>query len=315
MDIPWMIEGVAFVVGLLFGSFLNVCISRLPEHRSIVQPRSQCPGCKETIRWYDNVPLLSWVLLRGRCRRCGMWISWRYPAVELLFGLWTADISQIFWVIFDRTQPHRYHVYMVPPSLDLFMTGTTLLVLGFLLLGLFFMDWETHTLPDAFTLSGTLIGFLLVCVQAAFLPTGVGDVHFDPRGKARLNSPGSFAARGDVFLVGSEAMVLKRVFAIVALAGLLLLIRYLYQRLRGRQGLGLGDVKLVAMLAAFLGFWPAVLAMFLGTVLCSGYAMVLLARRRADGLTRLPLGSFLCLGGLIAALVGAPLIAWYSHLL
>jgi leader peptidase (prepilin peptidase)/N-methyltransferase len=313
MDIPWMVEGVAFVVGLLFGSFLNVCISRLPEHRSIVKPRSQCPGCKETIRWYDNVPLLSWVLLRGRCRRCGMGISWRYPAVEVAVGVWFL-LGAIKLITF------LHHIEKVTDLMEYIAYGqfieiAAFIVLGFLLLGLFVMDWETHTLPDAFTLSGTLIGFLLVCVQAAFLPTGVGDVHFDPRGKARLNSPGSFAARGDVFLVGSEAMVLKRVFAIVALAGLLLLIRYLYQRLRGRQGLGLGDVKLVAMLAAFLGFWPAVLAMFLGIVLCSAYAVVLMARRRADGLTRLPLGSFLCLGGLITALWGVPLIAWYGSLL
>jgi leader peptidase (prepilin peptidase)/N-methyltransferase len=312
-----MIEGVAFVAGLLFGSFLNVCISRLPEHRSVVKPRSQCPGCKETIRWYDNVPLLSWVLLRGRCRRCRMGISWRYPAVELLFGLWSSltvfhllgslgSLDSLFGVT------RHYHAY---PASFTWTDSIGSLFLGFLLIGLLVMDWETHTLPDAFTLTGTLIGFLLVCVQAAFLPTGVGDVHFDPRGKARLNSPGSFAARGDVFLVGSEAMVLKRVFAIAALAALLLLIRYLYKRLRGRQGLGLGDVKLAAMLAAFLGFWPAVLAMFLGIVLCSGYAVVLVARRRADGLTRLPLGSFLCLGGLITALWGVPLIAWYSSLL
>lgn len=292
-----MIEGVAFVVGLLFGSFLNVCISRLPEHRSIVKPRSQCPECGETIRWYDNVPLLSWALLRGRCRRCNTRISWRYPTVELAVGLWSV------WVV--------YRVYQA----ELLDVVVGLAVLGFLLIGLFYMDWETHMLPDAFTLTGVVIGFLLVCARAAFLPTGVGDVHFDPRGKARLNSPGSFAARGDVFLVGSEAMVLKRLVAILALAGALLLIRYLYKRLRGQQGLGLGDVKLAAMLAAFLGFWPAVLALFLGIVTCSVYAVVLVARRRADGLTRLPLGSFLCLGGLIAALVGEPLIAWYSRLL
>ncbi len=311
-----MIEGVAFIVGLLFGSFLNVCISRLPAHRSVVKPRSHCPGCKETIRWYDNVPLLSWVLLRGRCRRCGMGISWRYPAVELAVGVWFLFLSGRTWALLksnwmtvDFGPPLL--VWRIDASTELFALAT----LGFLLIGLLTMDWETHTLPDAFTLSGTLIGFLLVCVQAAFLPTGAGDVHFDPRGKARLNSPGSFAARGDVFLVGSEAMVLKRLFAILALAGVLLLIRYLYKRLRGRQGLGLGDVKLAAMLAAFLGFWPAVLALFLGIVLCSAYAVVLLARRRADGLTRLPLGSFLCLGGLITALWGMPLIAWYSSLL
>ena len=168
------------------------------------------------------------------------------------------------------------------------------------------MDWRTQTLPDAFTLTGTAIGFALTCVQALFLAPGEGDVHL--KHSLRMSSPGSMAATGDVFLTGPEALVLGRIGAIVAAAGLVLLIRWLYKKLRGKEGLGLGDAKLMAMMAAFLGFWPAMLAGFVGVILCATYAVVLLARGRATGQTRLPLGSFLSIGGLVAALFGERLI-------
>jgi leader peptidase (prepilin peptidase)/N-methyltransferase len=127
-------------------------------------------------------------------------------------------------------------------------------------------------------------------------------------------SVGGAIDNGNVILTGSEHLVLGRLFAIAAMAGILLFIRFAYKTLRHREGLGLGDIKLAAMLAAFLGFWPAVLAVFLGFVLSSGYALTLLARRRATATTRLPLGTFLAVGGLLAALLGTPLIAWYASL-
>src|SRR6185312_1423086 len=141
----------AFLLGLLFGSFLNVCISRLPEHRSVVKPRSQCPKCLATIRWYDNVPLLSWVLLAAKCRNCKAAIPWRYPAVELATGLWFAFVADRFlslgnaseWVDVIQARP-----YVVGASFELL----ALLIVGFLLVGLLVMDWQTHTLPDSFTL-------------------------------------------------------------------------------------------------------------------------------------------------------------------
>jgi leader peptidase (prepilin peptidase)/N-methyltransferase len=175
------------------------------------------------------------------------------------------------------------------------------------------MDWRTQTLPDAFTLTGTAIGFAITCVQALFLAQGEGDIHLHH--SMRMSSPGSMAAKGDVFLTGTEALVLGRIGAIIAAAGIVLLIRWLYKKLRGKEGLGLGDAKLMAMVAAFLGFWPAVLAACVGVILCACYAVVLVARRRADGQTRLPLGSFLSIGGLITALFGGPLIEWYRSLL
>ena len=304
---PFAFEIAAFVLGLLFGSFLNVCISRLPLHESLWTPRSHCPNCQATIRWYDNIPLLSWMLLRARCRECKQPISWRYPAVELSVVLWFLLITKIahFDFIF-RELPLTELRYAMPQSL-------MLAILGFLLIGLLVMDWQTHTLPDAFTLSGMMIGFVLVCVQAAFLGAHEDEVIL--HGRNPLSSPGGTVDSGNVVLTGPEHLILGRLLAIVAAAAVVLVIRFAYLKLRGREGLGLGDAKLMAMLAAFLGFWPAMLAFFVGIVLCSGYAATLIARRRATALTRLPLGTFLCLGGLFAALFGAPLIAWYSSLL
>ena len=328
MIFPPAFEIAAFVIGLLFGSFLNVCIVRLPRHESLWHPRSHCLKCGKTIRWYDNVPVLSWVLLRGRCRDCGERISWLYPVVELAIALWFALCAWLTKnLVLGMASLGAWDARInaasrfVPASFVSNLANIRVIeiaeisVLGFLLIGLLVMDWRTHTLPDAFTLPGIAIGFVLTCVQAAFLAPGELDVHFDPQRGARLRSPGSFAARGDVFMTGTERVVLERLAAIVAAACLLLLIRFLYKKLRGREGLGLGDAKLLAMIAAFLGFWPAMLALFLGVVLCSAYALTLLVRGRASATTRLPLGTFLCIGGLISALAGAPLIAWYTSLL
>lgn len=305
----------AFLIGTLFGSFLNVCISRLPKHRSIVAPRSQCPQCHAPIRWYDNIPLLSFVWLGGKCRDCRTKIPSRYPLVELTMGLWFAFVTwraellipQVFSL---ETTQRIYAAY--PPSFAWEHTAL-LAILGFLLIGLLAMDWETHRLPDAFTLPGTAIGFLFCCVQAYLLPVGVGDVHLT--GKNPITSAGSTADAGNVVLTGAEAMVLSRLGAIFAAAGLILLVRWLYKKIRHQEGLGLGDAKLMALLAAFLGLWPAMLALFVGIFLCAVYAVTLLARRRASGSTPLPLGAFLCLGGLFAAILGEPLISWYRMLL
>jgi leader peptidase (prepilin peptidase)/N-methyltransferase len=304
---PLMFEIDAFLVGLLFGSLLNVCIARLPLHESILRPRSHCLSCGAMIRWYDNIPILSFILLRAKCRDCKMGIAWRYPLVELALGVWFVIpgreiiFGTLAWAQFGQNLP------------TVLINSISLLILGFLLIGLLVMDWRTQTLPDAFTLTGTAIGFAITCVQALFLAQGEGDIHLHH--SMRMSSPGSMAAKGDVFLTGTEALVLGRIGAIIAAAGIVLLIRWLYKKLRGKEGLGLGDAKLMAMVAAFLGFWPAVLAACVGVILCACYAVVLVARRRADGQTRLPLGSFLSIGGLITALFGGPLIEWYRSLL
>ena len=307
-------EALAFLVGLLCGSFLNVCIVRLPYHESVVKPRSHCPACMNAIAWYDNIPLVSWVALKRRCRKCFQKISWQYPLVELAVGLWFAFAAlRISYGITQASGDIAYHAPSGLALTNIGIDGVGFAVIGFLLIGLLVMDWQTHVLPDAFTLTGTAIGFFLICVQAIFLPTGADDIHLHR--SMRMSSPGSMVEKGDVFLTGTEHLVFGRLLAIVAAAGLLLLIRAAYKAVRKQEGLGLGDVKLLAMIAAFLGFWPAMLSLFLGVVMCSFYAVVLLVRGKAGAMTKLPLGSFLALGGLIAAVVGGPLIGWYSGLL
>jgi leader peptidase (prepilin peptidase) / N-methyltransferase len=300
---------LAFVLGLLFGSFLNVCISRLPAHQSIVSPRSLCAACWHAIRWYDNIPVLSWVVLGAHCRDCKARISWRYPAVEVAVGLWLLQPSR--WVL----NGYLAYAQLGRNPWDIYFDALGLAILGFLLIGLMVMDWQTLRLPDAFTLTGIVLGFLLICAQAALLPSGVGDVVLNTTHQLRMSSPGSSNALGNVFLTGTEALVLGRVAAITGAALILLIFRWVYRALRKRDGLGLGDVKLLAMIAAFLGFYQALLALFVGVICAAVYGVIQIGRHKAAGDSRLPLGSFLAAGGLFAALFGAGIVGWYSNLL
>ena len=296
---------IGFLLGLLFGSFLNVCITRIPRGESISLPQSHCRDCNHPIRWYDSLPVLSWLVLRGRCRDCKAKIPWRYPAVEFAYGIWCLLAASLLPLTYNARMYHHYHYDFY------FFEITTFAILGFLLIGLLVMDWQTHRLPDAFTLTGIAIALFLVCLQTIFLAPGEHQIIFASK-HLRLTSPGSFAARGNVFLTGTEALIFGRILAICAAALVLILIRAAYKAIRKREGLGLGDVKLLAMVAAFLGFWPAILTLFLGTLLATAYAVTLLVRGKAHALTRLPLGTFLCAGGLLTALFGQQIIAWYT---
>ena len=306
----YVFELLGLVLGLLFGSFLNVCISRLPAHQSIVKPRSHCMACGHAIRWYDNVPVLSWMMLRGRCRDCKARISWRYPAVELAVGVWFAICANDLFSL-ELAKVSR----LSGPTTGEYVDVAGFAILGFLLIGLMVMDWQTQRLPDAFTLSGIGIGLLLVCVQAFFLAPGEGDIVLNTTHQLRMSSPGSFASQGNVFLTGPEALILGRIAAIAGAALILLVVRWSYKALRKRDGMGLGDVKLLAMIAAFLGFGETLLALFAGVILASVYGLALVARRRASGASKLPLGSFLAAGGLLSALFGPQILAWYMGLL
>jgi leader peptidase (prepilin peptidase)/N-methyltransferase len=304
----------AFGVGLLFGSFLNVCIVRLPRDESVVRPRSRCMSCGHGVRWYDNLPVVSWLVLRGRCRDCGAGVSWQYPAVELAVGLWFAVSGSLMW------QAWYVPGYLTTrrafdPAMELTVTAAGVAILGFLLIGLMVMDWQTQRLPNAFTLPGIGIGLFLVCVRAAFLGPGEGDIVLDTTQQLRLSSPGSSQSLGNVFMTGPEAMVLGRVAAVCGAALLLLTMRWAYKALRKQEGMGLGDVKLLAMIAAFLGFGESLLALFAGVIGAAFYGVILLARRKAAGATKLPFGSFLAVGGLLAALYGRALVDWYTGFL
>ncbi len=302
-------ELAAFLAGLLFGSFLNVCISRLPKRESIIRPRSHCPKCGAPIRWYGNIPILSWVLLRGRCRDCKWSIPWRYPLVELAVGLVFLAAAERF-LLSIRLEFATSDTNFA----DWRWSAVNLAILGFLLIGLMVMDWQTMILPNAFTFTGIAIGFFLVCIQAIFLAPGEDEVHLTKH-SLHLTSPGGVTDHGNVFLTGPESLIMGRIAAICGAALLPLLIRWLYKAVRHREGMGLGDVKLLAMIAAFLGFWPAVLSLFVGTLAAALYGAFLLARGKAGVTSKLPFGSFLCIGGLIAAQFGNRLIDRYIALL
>ncbi len=259
-------EAIGFLLGLVFGSFLNVCISRIPKGESIVQPRSRCPGCKTPIRWYDNIPLLSWLLLRGRCRDCKQSIPWRYPLVELATGVWFAVVTHLTLSAFDVPLSTEQHAQLI-------LAGVSLAILGFLLIGLMVIDWQTLTLPDAFTLTGIAIALFLVCTQAASSSAQPKTRFSSPNTASASPAPANVIDRGNVFLTGPENLIFGRIAAICGAALILLIIRWLYKALRHREGMGLGDVKLLAMIAAFLGFWPAILALFIGVLTASLYGI------------------------------------------
>jgi leader peptidase (prepilin peptidase)/N-methyltransferase len=252
----------AFVLGLLFGSFLNVCISRLPHHQSIAHPRSRCPRCAKTIAWYDNVPLLSYVLLRARCRHCQARISWRYPAVE--FAVATS------WVVC---------VFQFGPTLH----AVRIALLCWFLIGLFFTDIETYTLPDALTIPGLILGLTLAFAGA---PTG-----------HRLTALAHSALAALLF------------------AAFFLLVRGLYWLARRKEGMGLGDVKLIAMMGAFLLISHTAIALFAAVLAASFLSLVLVILKRASAAqTRIPFGAFLAAGGITSAFAGTQILMWYLSL-
>jgi leader peptidase (prepilin peptidase) / N-methyltransferase len=295
-----VIQLFAFLLGLLFGSFLNVCISRVPKGESIVSPGSHCPQCGSPIRGYDNIPLLSWLILRGRCRNCQKSIPLTYPAVELAVALWFACQAK--------------QIAMAPSSTIQILEILSIAILGFLLIGLTVIDWQTFTLPDAFTLTGIAIALFIVCTQAIFLgPTE--DQVLLTKHSLHLTSPGGVTDHGNVFLTGPESLIFGRIAAIIGAALILLIVRWLYKALRHREGMGLGDVKLLAMIAAFLGFWPSILSLFVGVLLASIYGAILLVQGKAKRTTKLAFGSFLAIGGLVSALFGDRIINMYAALL
>lgn len=255
---------LAGLFGLIIGSFLNVCVSRLPHDYSVVTPRSHCPRCGALIAWFDNIPLLSFFLLRGRCRACRSAISFRYPLVEF------TTAALFFWV-FWRTGGG--------------WTAVKWCLFASVLVELIFSDAETRILPDEFTKGGTVLGLALAPV--APLPDGL------LAWLCRLWAPDAELALTSLVNAAGTSLLL---------AGGLWLVGALYQRIRGREGLGLGDVKMVAFLGAFLGLETALLALMAGSLLGSVLGLVWIRLRRADASTyELPFGSFLGAGALLAA--------------
>ncbi len=252
---PWR-EWFALAIGLLVGSFANVCIQRIPLGLSVVSPASRCPGCGSLIRALDNIPILSFLLLGGRCRACREPISVRYPAVELANGMLYMGLAL------------RIGAGLAAALAMLFAT---------LLLILSLIDLDHHLLPDRLTLPGIVFG-----LGASLLRQPPAIV------EAALCAAGGY----------------------LALAALARAAEWHY----GEEALGRGDWKLVAMLGAFLGVKPTLLAILLGTFAGALVGIGLMAAFGRSGRTRLPLGSFLGLGGLVTLLAGEPLLGWYGAL-
>jgi leader peptidase (prepilin peptidase)/N-methyltransferase len=292
------------VLGLITGSFITLCAHRLPAGISIVHPRSRCPGCGRQIRALENVPVLSYLALRGRCHTCGARISPRYPLIELL----VAGAFVVSWILYGPSLPFL--------KFSFFATSMILLVAT---------DCECRQLPDEVTLTGASLGFVL----AWFLPPG----GFVASACAPLAGFAFSAARA-AGLAGLRSAALGAAFG----GGFLWLVGEGYMRLRGREGMGLGDVKTMIMVGAFLGF-PLTFITIFGAVLGGsavglGLAGVILFRRtlrswrRARGFssawqhgtfatraffTRLaiPFGVFLGSMAIVSWLWGVRLLAWY----
>ncbi len=281
----------AGLLGLAFGSFLNVCLSRWPAGESIVTPRSHCRNCTHTLAWWENIPLLSWLILRGRCRNCKTQISWRYPLVELaICALWIAAA----WRFLDGT--------LVPgmPAPTLFIGLVALIgrmAFYWLLVALAALDAEHLWLPDWLTWPGIALGFIYSIVP---IP---------------LFTDGFYVASWGIFIPVRAAVATLIEIAIAF--SLILLIRWLYKLIRHRDGLGLGDAKLMALLAAWLGLPGALLAFAIGVVLGAVIALVLLAIPAARtnpqswATSKLPLGTFLCIGGIVSSLWGPSILVSY----
>ncbi|MGA2039276.1 MAG: prepilin peptidase [Bryobacteraceae bacterium] len=269
-----MIEAcLALLFGLLIGSFLNVCIYRWPRDLSVVRPRSYCPACEAPIAWYDNVPLGSFAILGGRCRHCKARISPRYPIVEALTG------ALFFLMVY------RYGPTLAAGKMCLFTA---------MLVALLFTDLEERILPDEFTVWGTVAGLVL----AVF-----------------VSPPGATAyALLWIFGLDSHGRISSVLAAVVSAglpAGLLWGGGRLYRIARHREGLGLGDVKMVALLGCYLGLEAGLVALVIGSIAGSVVGLTYIKLTHKDASTyELPFGTFLSGAALVVVIFSRQLFGW-----
>ncbi|HZJ31120.1 MAG TPA: prepilin peptidase [Vicinamibacterales bacterium] len=240
------------VLGLVVGSFLNVCIYRLPRGQSVNWPASRCTTCDRSLAWYENIPVVSWLVLRGRCRTCGERISVMYPIVE-------AITAALFIA--------GYFIYGWTPLLAVRLAFTCAMIV------LFMIDLQHYLLPNVITVPGIVIGFALSLV----LPPGW---------KASL-------------------------IGLVAGGGLLFAIAEAWYRFRGIEGLGMGDVKMLAMIGAFLGWKLMLVTLVLSSFAGSLIGVGAIALGRGGMKSMLPFGTFLAVGALTAAVAGDVILTWY----
>jgi leader peptidase (prepilin peptidase)/N-methyltransferase len=252
-----MFNWYIFFIGMCIGSFLNVCIYRLPAGKSIVRPASACPVCGNPIHWYDNIPLISYVILRGRCRGCSTPISLRYPIIELLCGLFAMAIGM--------------HYGYSLPALIYFILIAALLVITFI-------DIDHRIIPDVISLSGIPLGFF----ASFFLPQ----------------------------LKWSDSLI-----GIATGGGSLLTIALGYQFITGKDGMGVGDIKLLAMIGAFLGGKGVFFTIMASSLIGTAVGIVVMLRSGKGMKMAVPFGPFLGMGAILYVFFGPRLIDWYFNLL
>src|SRR5436853_2118298 len=289
---PYIVAGFVFVFGLLIGSFLNVVIYRVPLGESIVLPSSHCPNCNAAIKPYDNVPVLSYALLGGRCRNCRAGISPIYPAIELLVAI-------LFLLVFikDGNQFHVFddHYMQVPARFWLTLIGD-LTFISFIV-PLVFIDLRHMLLPNALTFPGMAVLFLL-----RVLAPDAWQIRRTPHW-FELTEPHEWA----LAIIGA-------LLGMLAGGGTLWFIRWAYQKLRHVEGMGPGDVKMMLMVGAFLGWQLTLLTIFIGSLLGSLIGIIVMRARGGNMKMEIPFGVFLGPAALTALFVGNPLIDWYLGL-
>ena len=247
----------AFIFGICIGSFLNVCIYRLPEGKSIAHPPSSCPGCGTTIRFYDNIPLMSWLLLRGRCRHCHTPIAFRYVLVELLGGFMAVCV---YFKFGPSTEGLVYYAFIAA------------------LLTITFIDLDHQIIHDVISLPGIPLGF----AASFFIP------------------PITWMDSLIGLLVGG---------------GSLYAVAWGYALITGKEGMGGGDIKLLAMIGAFIGWKGVLVTIFMGSAIGTLAGLTAMLAEKKDMKMRIPFGPFLAMGAVISIFFGNELIVWYWNFL
>ncbi len=265
---PELIMRIVFLaLGAVVGSFLNVCVHRMPRNESLVKPGSHCPKCGRNIRWYDNIPMLSYVLLKRRCRDCGAAISGRYFIVELISSL-------LFLAL--------YMEFGLSISLLVF------LIFGSLLIIMSFIDFEHRIIPDILDCPGIVLGLAVSILHPA--------IHVRPQPWDRLFASPVIASMAD------------SLSGIIVGGGALLALAVLGRAIFKKEAMGFGDVKLLAMIGAFLGWQMVLVTIFASALIGSAVGMIVKLKTSEN---YIPYGPYLALGAIIAILEGEKIILWY----
>jgi leader peptidase (prepilin peptidase)/N-methyltransferase len=257
MTAPYLFEIFIFIFGLCIGSFLNVCIYRLPESKSIVHPRSMCPKCETLIASYDNIPILSYIVLGGKCRHCKAPISLRYPVIEFLSGMFAVGVALKYGITFEAL---IYYIFVAA------------------LLVITFIDIDHQIIPDVITLPGIPVFFVA-----------------------------GFAL--------SQITVVQSLLGILVGGGSLFLVAWLYHLVTKKEGMGGGDIKLLAMMGAVIGWQGVLFTIFVASAVGTISGLLLMLKAGKSMKLAIPFGPFLALGGTAYILFGPQLIAWYFNLL